>query len=172
MVDKDKVEICLVEDEPTLQYLFQRQLKRLGYKAAAVADNGLSAVEKVLEHPYDIVFMDVRLPGIDGITATERIRELENKNGGRTIIIGMTAFTEQKRCLDAGMDDFLQKPVLLEQLDETIEKWLTATVLKETAKVPTVDMDRFSQTNTRLRDIQDKIAKLRLRVGMEKDSPK
>jgi CheY-like chemotaxis protein len=170
-MDKLEAKILLVEDEPILQYAFEKQLARLGYQVAGVAANGILAVERVLSRPYHLVFMDVRLPGLDRITATERIRAVENRNGVHTTIIGMTAFAERKRCLEAGMDDFLQKPVLLEQMEATLEHWLNPKVLESSSQFRIVKLERFSATDNRLRAIQEKIAKLRKSMGMD-DKPK
>ena len=172
-MDKLDASILLVEDEPALQFVFERQLRTLGYRVAAFADDGLLAIEKVLSEPFHLVFMDVRLPEIDGITATERIRMAEETNGTHTTIIGMTAFAQRRRCLEAGMDDFLQKPVLLEQLEATIAKWLnTATTSQEVGpKFEPAEMQKFSQTETKLKAIQEKIANLRKRVGLDGQAP-
>ncbi len=104
-----------------LQFVFKRQMQRLGLTVAEIVDNGQAAVEVMSSGQFDIVFMDVALPTMDGIEATEHIRKAES--GGRTPIVGLTAYGERQLCLDAGMDDFLQKPVILEELSETIAKW-------------------------------------------------
>jgi CheY-like chemotaxis protein len=164
-------EILLVEDDPTLQFVFKRQLHALGYRVSAIADNGLSAVEKAFECPYHLIFMDVRMPGIDGINATKRIRSIEREFGFHTRIVGMTAFAEKQLCLDAGMDDFLQKPVMLDQLSATIERWLKAIETKPSgatiAQLCSVSPDQFKQTDEKLKIIQDKITNLRRKVGLE-----
>ena len=165
-MNKIDARILLVEDEPTLQFVVEMQLRKLGYKVAGKADNGLTAVEQVLGQPYDLVFMDVNLPGIDGMTATSRIRSAEQAAGKHTKIVGMTAFAESPRCLDSGMDDYLQKPVLLEQLGAMIEKWLNS---DNQQPVPTVacDLTQFRTTAIRLDAIQERISDLRKRVGLE-----
>ena len=108
------------------------------------------------------------------MSATQRIRAGENGAGKHTKIIGMTAFAERRRCLDAGMDDFLQKPVLLEQLSEVIEKWLNLgkeavnqAMLVETADV---SLEYFQKSATRLDAIQARILNLRKRVGLDQPS--
>ena len=164
--------ILLVEDEPALQFVFKRQLQALGYRVSAIADNGLSAVEKVMESPYQLVFMDVRIPGIDGILATKQIRNAEKKTGSYTPIVGMTAFAERELCLDAGMDDFLQKPILLDTLAPVLAKWLIAIEAKPASSVTETgkevpDSERFKQTDEKLKAIQDRITDLRKRVGLE-----
>jgi CheY-like chemotaxis protein len=166
-VNKHDAAILLVEDEPTLQFVFEKQLQKLGYKLARKVDNGLVAVEATLGQQYDLVFMDVRLPGLDGMSATERIRAAENEVGKHTKIIGMTAFAERQRCLDFGMDDFLQKPVLLEQLNDAIERWLNPAqevVLSGTATVSTED---FQKTEAQLDAIRARLISLRKRAGLD-----
>jgi CheY-like chemotaxis protein len=170
-MSKPEASILLVEDETILQFVFEKQLGVLGYKVARIVDDGLVAVEAVLCQQYDLVFMDVRLPGLDGMSATERIRARENGVGKHTKIIGMTAFAERRRCLDSGMDDFLQKPVLLEQLSGVIEKWLSLgneavnpAVLVEKAEV---SLEYFQKAATQLDAIQARILSLRKRVGLD-----
>jgi CheY-like chemotaxis protein len=170
-MSKPEASILLVEDETILQFVFEKQLDVLGYKVARIVDDGLAAVEAVLCQQYDLVFMDVRLPELDGMSATQRIRAGENGAGKHTKIIGMTAFAERRRCLDSGMDDFLQKPVLLEQLSEVIEKWLNLgneavnpDVLAERAEV---SLEYFQKAATQLDAMQARIMKLRKRVGLD-----
>ncbi len=118
------IKILLVEDDRMLQFVFKRQMQRLGFLVAELADNGKAAVEKMAAGQFDIVFMDVALPGMDGIEATMLIRKAESDR--RTPIVGLTAYGERQLCLNAGMDDFLQKPVALDELSETISKWTNA----------------------------------------------
>jgi CheY-like chemotaxis protein len=166
-VSKYDATILLVEDEPILQFVFEKQLDKLGYKVARIVDNGLVAVEAVLGHQYDLVFMDVRLPGLDGMSATERIRAAEKEANKHTKIIGMTAFAERQRCLDSGMDDFLQKPVLLEPLTDAIGKWLNPTNDALLSNTVAASADHFQKIATQLDAIQARINNLRKRVGMD-----
>jgi CheY-like chemotaxis protein len=170
-VNKHDAAILLVEDETMLQFVFEKQLSNLGYKVARIVDNGLVAVETVLAQQYDLVFMDVRLPGLDGMGATERIRATEKEAGKHTKIIGMTAFAERERCLNSGMDDFLQKPVLLEQLKNALEKWLNSAneIVNEGALSERTEIspEHFQETSTRLEAIQARISNLRKRVGLD-----
>lgn len=175
-----ELRILLVEDDPMLQFVFEKQMARLGIKLTAVADNGLSAVEKALEERFHLVFMDVRLPIFDGLIATERIRKLEGQQGVHTPIVGLTAFAERQRCLEAGMDDFLQKPVTMDDLQDIISKWTTERTkvsgteaaaeriaglgLEHTA---IYDPDKFSKTDEKLKAIQSKLSKLRKRLGLD-----
>jgi CheY-like chemotaxis protein len=92
--------------------------------AEAVPD-GLQAVQRAALQPYDLILMDMQMPGIDGLETSRRIRGLPG--GAATAIVALTAnaFDEdRRRCLEAGMDDFLTKPVVPELLFETVLRWL------------------------------------------------
>jgi len=94
----------------------------------AEAEDGNSALETALNNEYDLIFMDIRMPELNGIEVTEKLRA--RKTGGRTPIIALTAHAlphEQKTFLDAGMDDCITKPVLDHQLFELIDKWVLHT---------------------------------------------
>lgn len=121
--------ILLAEDNPTSRELTLLQLAKLGYKAD-VAGNGREAVEAVAKGapPYALVLMDCQMPQMDGLEATRMIRKMELESGRRTPIIAITAHAmkgDREQCLVAGMDDYISKPVLLEQLRSVIGRWLT-----------------------------------------------
>lgn len=119
------LKILIVEDNPLLRMMTQKQLATLGYSAEAVG-SGEQALEKV-DAEIGLILMDIGLPGIDGCQTTRAIRDRENNNARRRIpIIALTAHSERDQCLLAGMDDFMQKPVLLTDLKAMIEKWLAA----------------------------------------------
>ena len=91
------------------------------------ASNGEKALALTLAHEPDLILMDVHMPVMDGIEATSRIREREAENNRKTPIIALTAgaFTDDKEnCIEAGMDDFLTKPVNKKLLAETLQKHL------------------------------------------------
>jgi CheY-like chemotaxis protein len=103
------------------QKLALRLLQQMGYRAD-LASNGIEAIECVERQPYDVVLMDVQMPEMDGLEAT---REICAKMGGsqRPRIVAMTANAMQgdrEMCLDAGMDDYLTKPIRVEQLVEAL----------------------------------------------------
>lgn len=117
--------ILVVEDNPVNRKLCALQLKRLGCDAD-FAETGLEAVDKVRRGQFDAVLMDMQLPDLDGCGATREIRK-EERSGERLSIIALTANAmpeDRKRCLDAGMDDFLSKPLQYETLAATLSKWV------------------------------------------------
>lgn len=119
------VQILLVEDNLTNQKVTLRMLKSLGYDAD-VALNGIEALRALTAHKYDIVLMDVQMPEMDGLEATCHIRA-EIDMTEQPYIIAMTAAAMQvdrQKCLEVGMDDFLAKPVRLEDLAQALKRYL------------------------------------------------
>lgn len=122
-LDLKSLRILVAEDNPSNQKVLVQMLKRMGYRADAVAD-GREVIEALERQPYDLVLMDVRMPEMDGITATQVIRKLQPENGPR--IIAVTAYAldgDREKCLKAGMDDYISKPVKLEELKEALERF-------------------------------------------------
>ena len=127
--------ILLVEDNLVNQKVAKRMLEKLGYRTHVLA-NGAQAVAHLELESYDLVLMDVQMPEMDGIEATRRIRAreaslLSNLSSGGTHrylpIIAMTAHamvSDRQHCLEAGMDDFVPKPVQRQQLVDTLNRWL------------------------------------------------
>ncbi|MFO0592056.1 MAG: ATP-binding protein [Polyangiaceae bacterium] len=113
--------ILVAEDNPVNQRVALLLLERLGYRADVVG-NGAEAIEAVQARPYDVVLMDVRMPEIDGIEATRRIREVLPKDRQpRVIALTANAMTEDRTvCQAAGMDDFLSKPVTAKELERAL----------------------------------------------------
>ena len=119
--------VLVVDDNAVNQMLAESQLARLGMQAVVVG-TGEDAVELLAKGDGpDLVLMDYHLPGIDGLEATRRIRALERERGGHAVIIGVTAAAtaaDRRACEDAGMDDFLAKPVSLAVLGEALRRWV------------------------------------------------
>ena len=101
-------------------------LERIGCRGEAV-QSGLEALDALEHASYDVILMDVQMPEMDGLETTTRIRERERRNGDpRITIIAMTAHAMQgdrERCLAAGMDDYLGKPVKRQELEQKLAQW-------------------------------------------------
>jgi PAS domain S-box-containing protein len=118
--------ILLAEDNVVNQQVAIRQLERLGFDAE-IAANGAEAVERATTEHFDLIFMDCQMPVLDGFEATRRIRRYETLTGDRVPIIAMTAnalSSDRAGCFDAGMDDYVAKPVSMESLRNVLERWL------------------------------------------------
>ena len=118
------LDILLVEDNPVNQKVALRFLQRMGYRADAVA-NGLEAVQAMRDRDYKLVLMDVQMPEMDGFAATREIRAKTPKER-QPIIIALTANAMQgdrERCLEAGMDDYITKPVKIDDLELIIRRF-------------------------------------------------
>lgn len=122
-----EVRILLVEDNPVNLLVAQKLLAVLGFDADTATD-GDAALSSMESTRYDMVFMDCQMPVLDGYAATRRWRAMETESGGRPVpIVAMTANAmagDRERCLAAGMDDYLSKPVAREQLDACLQRWL------------------------------------------------
>ena len=108
--------ILVAEDNPSNQRVLVEMLKRLGYRPDAVAD-GCEVLQALQIRPYDLIFMDIKMPEMDGLTATKEIRKLWPDNGPK--IVAITAFAmdgDQEKCLEAGMDGYIPKPVKVDDL--------------------------------------------------------
>jgi signal transduction histidine kinase/DNA-binding response OmpR family regulator len=124
---KRRVRILLVEDNIVNQKLAVRLLEKMGYRSDAVG-NGKEAVEALEMVPYDVVLMDVQMPEMDGYEATRVIRNPQSKVQNHDVpIVAMTANAmkgDRERCLEAGMDDYLSKPIQPQKLLEVIQTFL------------------------------------------------
>ncbi|MGA2151412.1 MAG: ATP-binding protein, partial [Geobacteraceae bacterium] len=122
--EKSKARLLLAEDDPITRQVIGLMLKHSNFDHD-IAENGLRAVEMWEKGNYDLVLMDVQMPGQDGFAATGDIRERERERGGHTLIIAMTAHAfpeDEKRCLAAGMDAYIPKPIDLQKCIAMIEE--------------------------------------------------
>jgi len=124
LVEVSGADILLVEDNPLNQQVAMDLLARWNMKVS-LAEDGAQAVAMVARHRFDLVLMDVQMPGMDGYAATRAIRT--NPNNAQLPIIAMTAHaldSDRQRCRDAGMNDHVTKPVILEDLAAALRRWL------------------------------------------------
>jgi CheY-like chemotaxis protein len=118
--------LLVVEDNPVNQKVVLHQVEKLGYQAQ-IASGGARALELLDTHSFDLILMDCQMPGMDGYETVARIRANEQRLARPHMpIVAMTASAlngDRQKCLDAGMDDYLTKPVELERLGLLLEKW-------------------------------------------------
>jgi CheY-like chemotaxis protein/HPt (histidine-containing phosphotransfer) domain-containing protein len=153
--------ILLVDDNAINQKVAVRILQQIGYKPD-VAGNGREALEALDRKPYDFIFMDVMMPEMDGLEATRLLRRRQMIGGHanyeqRIVIVAMTAHAMQgdrEKCIAAGMDDYLAKPVRPKDVRDMVERWAgsflnelkapeTQIATENPAAEPSVDMDRM-----------------------------
>jgi PAS domain S-box-containing protein len=122
---RGRVRVLLAEDNPVNQKVASRMLDKLGH-IVDVVGNGIEAVQAARKLPYDVILMDCQMPELDGYSATQEIRSLEGP-GSHTPIIAMTANAmagDRERCLAAGMDDYVAKPIRTEELYAALGRWI------------------------------------------------
>ena len=113
----------IVDDSQINAQILAAQLEALGVSGVEVVENAFDAVERIRERPFDMVFMDCQMPVMDGYECTTLIRKFQLSQQLR--IIAVTAHaqsSDRKRCLDAGMDDYLPKPIRLVQLQAKLDE--------------------------------------------------
>jgi len=120
-----KARLLLVEDHAVNLMVMQGVLRKLGYDRIDTAKDGIEAVTVASKESFDLILMDCQMPRMDGYEATRQLRSA----GLRTPIVALTAHAmagDREKCLEAGMDDYLTKPVLVDKLSQTLDKWLTS----------------------------------------------
>ncbi|MGF1935027.1 MAG: GAF domain-containing protein [Nostoc sp. ChiQUE02] len=137
---KSKLRILLAEDNLVNQKVALKQLQSLGYKADVVA-NGKEVLQQLEKIPYDLILMDCQMPILDGLETTKEIHRWQEDAFAlrrRPVVIAMTANAmkeDEQMCLNAGMDDYLSKPVFKEKLAATLEHWTGVIVSQQEAVV-------------------------------------
>ena len=130
VVSKSHYRVLVAEDNVINQKVALKMLQKFGYRADAVA-NGLEAIEALRQRPYHLVLMDCQMPEMDGYEATRQLRKDSNLTLSKIRIVAMTANAiagDREKCLEAGMDDYITKPVQGKELARVVEKWLATTV--------------------------------------------
>jgi PAS domain S-box-containing protein len=138
------LKILVAEDTPFNQKFILRLLERWKHQTILV-ENGQQALEALKKDEFDIILMDVQMPQMDGLAATAAIRETERSRNSHIPIIAMTAHAvkgDRERCLDAGMDDYISKPINSDTLFEAIEALTQPADMTNTASVGSVHVDR------------------------------
>jgi signal transduction histidine kinase/CheY-like chemotaxis protein len=150
---RNKVRILVAEDNVVNQKVVVKQLEKAGY-ACDVAANGEEAVQAVRRIPYDAVLMDCQMPVMDGYEATRQIRQLEPPLNQLLIIAATAGVTtdEQKRCREAGMDDFVAKPIRPERLLTVLQEKLP--VFSQVARTPCLDRQQLERVTESNRDFE------------------
>lgn len=123
--------VLIVEDNIINQKVVMKMLERLGC-SAGVAQNGREGVDQFRSGSFDLIFMDMQMPEMDGLEATKAIRALGEK-GSSVIIIALTANAmagDRERCLAAGMNDYLAKPVKQTDIEAVIRQWFPAALMR------------------------------------------
>ncbi len=129
----EAIDVLIAEDNEVNQIVFTQILNETGY-SFMIAPNGQEAVELYKRHSPKVICMDVSMPIMNGHDATKAIRKLEEVSGTHTPIIGVTAHVikgDMEKCFEAGMDDYLSKPVSPNALDAKITKWIAETISTE-----------------------------------------
>jgi PAS domain S-box-containing protein len=152
--NQNRLRILVAEDTLFNQKFIRRLLERRNHQATVV-QNGIEAVETFLNGTFDLILMDVQMPEMDGFAATARIREIEKEQGRHIPIIAMTAHAmkgDRERCLEAGMDDYVPKPISSDTLLNSIKKLVTPqdktdteenTMSQNPATQPVIDMEEL-----------------------------
>lgn len=125
--EKKPLRILMVEDDEIIRLVIEKFSERKGWQVVA-AEDGYAAIDIYQKQEFDVIIMDCHMPGLDGYKTTEEIRKIESRRGARTPIIAMTANAlkgVRETCLNAGMDDYLTKPVEAGVFYATVEKWGT-----------------------------------------------
>ncbi|MBM7866967.1 response regulator [Heliobacterium gestii] len=132
--------VLVVEDNPINLKMIRTQLKQLGIETVHTAVNGDEAVQLARQNAYGLILMDCQMPVMDGYNATALIRDFEGQ-AAHTPIVAVTAHAlpgDREKCIQAGMDDYISKPVRLQQLLEALQSWLPAS---ETTRVAAKERD-------------------------------
>ncbi|HXS69178.1 MAG TPA: response regulator [Candidatus Polarisedimenticolia bacterium] len=166
LAERLPLRVLLCDDNVINQKVAVRLLQQMGYQPD-IANNGLEALAALEKSTYDMIFMDVQMPEMDGLEATRVIRERQREKGrfrnykGNIIIIAMTASAmpgDRDKCIAAGMDDYLAKPVRPEDMRMIVERWASATK----THTPTASQTETATTDTTFESQQPPVEMSRL----------
>ena len=137
-LERPTLNVLVAEDNLVNQLVIKSILEKLNCNVT-IACNGLEAIERYMESRPDIILMDISMPEMDGAEASSRLRDIQTEENAFTPIVGVTAHAmkeDRQRCLDAGMDDYLPKPVKQHELAAVLEKWAARATDDEAADAP------------------------------------
>ncbi len=135
------IRILIAEDDRTNQRVLLGQLEKLGYQARAV-NSGAEALEALRRDKYDVVLMDCQMPGMDGFEAARRMRERGHADLPIVAVTADAMAGDRERCIRSGMDDYIAKPVEMQELAEVLDKWLSKHIRQvalQTAQPATIE---------------------------------
>jgi CheY-like chemotaxis protein len=119
-----RAKILIVDDSEVGRNLLVGQLSRIGIAAEAVS-SGSSALERLRHHDFDLVLMDIYMPDMDGIETTGLLRELQHKREIKKFpIVALTGGADKQSCITGGLDDYMTKPILVDELYKVVQRWL------------------------------------------------
>jgi CheY-like chemotaxis protein/HPt (histidine-containing phosphotransfer) domain-containing protein len=143
-----RLRILLAEDNPVNQKVAAKMLERMGH-TVLIAENGTEVLGALEKQSFDLILMDIQMPEVDGFEATRSIRERERDTGEHLPIVAMTAHAmkgDKERCLEAGMDGYIAKPINVQQLFETIESLFQDRQADEPSETPAAAGDALDTT--------------------------
>lgn len=156
MVPKDQLRVCIAEDNAINQKIAIQYVQRLGYPKVEAYDNGLKAVEGLRQRategqPYHIVLMDVQMPVMDGYDATRLIRKDPIEEVRKILVIAMTASAiqgDREKCLQAGMNDYLAKPVRSDVLKKKLDTYIQPQPDRKLSEASVISQPSGANTTT------------------------
>ncbi len=168
-ISKVKLQILLAEDNPVNQLVAVKILEKLGY-TADVAENGAEALKALGKKPYDIVFMDCQMPVLDGYETSRKIRSQKAGSLNKDItIIAMTANAlkgDKEKCIDAGMNDYIPKPVTPKVISEALTKWAKQKSEENNIKVKKTPSDLILKKEKLINDFGDDVETIKELIGI------
>lgn len=137
VIPPKEAHILVAEDHPMNQILMTKLLRRFGIGSFEIAEDGLAALKRYNEKPWDVILMDCHMPEKNGYDTTKEIRELERGTDIHVPIVAMTAnamLGDREECLRCGMDEYISKPINIDELKEVLGQWIAFQDLVETGK--------------------------------------
>ncbi len=154
-INGEHIKILLAEDNPVNQEYSKVLLERRGYEVVAV-ENGREVLKKLEEQRIDLILLDIQMPEMDGFQTATAIREVEKKTGRHIPIVAVTSHAmkdDRQKCIDAGMDDYISKPMEANKLYSIIGKFLKENMVEEKWLTPPASLKRIEHSLEGNRDI-------------------